>query len=69
MNGEILEAAIKEDKDRGLIPFCCVATLGTTSSCAFDDLKSLGQVCQAQVNHSRKIMYIKSMVLRVYGST
>ena len=50
MNGEILEAAIKEDKDRGLIPFCCVATLGTTSSCAFDDLKSLGQVCQAQVN-------------------
>ena len=42
ITGDILEAAITEDKARGLIPFCCVATLGTTSSCAFDDLKTLG---------------------------
>ena len=49
ITGDILEAAIREDKALGLIPFCCVATLGTTSSCAFDDLKTLGPVCQKEV--------------------
>ena len=49
ITGDILEAAAREDKARGLIPFCCVATLGTTSSCAFDDLKTLGPVCQKEV--------------------
>ena len=49
ITGDILEAAVTEDRARGLIPFCCVATLGTTSSCAFDDLKTLGPVCQKEV--------------------
>ena len=49
ITGAILEAAVREDRARGLIPFCCVATLGTTSSCAFDDLKTLGPVCQKEV--------------------
>ena len=49
ITGDILEAAVKEDRARGLIPFCCVATLGTTSSCAFDDLKTLGPVCEKEV--------------------
>ena len=49
ITGDILEAAVREDRARGLIPFCCVATLGTTSSCAFDDLKTLGPVCQKEV--------------------
>ena len=51
LTGEILEAAIAEDKQKGLIPFCCIATLGTTSSCAYDNLLSLGPVCRDQVHN------------------
>lgn len=46
MQGSTLEEAIKKDKDDGLIPFYCCATLGTTGTCAFDDLKSIGPVCK-----------------------
>lgn len=45
LRGEELEATIKEDLDAGLIPFFCVATLGTTNSCAFDRLDEIGPVC------------------------
>ena len=45
LRGETVEAAAKEDLERGLIPFCVVATLGTTSSCAFDNLLEIGPVC------------------------
>jgi aromatic-L-amino-acid decarboxylase len=31
-----------------LIPFCLMATLGTTSSCAFDPLPEIGPVCAAE---------------------
>lgn len=44
MRGEDLEAAIKEDLAAGLIPFYCVATLGTTNTCAFDRLDEVGPV-------------------------
>jgi aromatic-L-amino-acid decarboxylase len=44
LRGETLEAAIKEDLEKGLIPFYCVATLGTTNSCAFDRLDEIGPV-------------------------
>jgi len=50
LRGETLEKAIAQDLANGNIPFYVVATLGTTSSCAFDDLAELGQVC-----HHRKI--------------
>ena len=46
LRGETVEAAAKEDRERGLIPFCVVATLGTTSSCAFDNLLEIGPICQ-----------------------
>ena len=29
---------------QGLVPFCVVATLGTTNSCAFDNLKEIGRI-------------------------
>ncbi|XP_050306675.1 aromatic-L-amino-acid decarboxylase-like isoform X2 [Anthonomus grandis grandis] len=45
MRGETVELAIKEDREAGLIPFFCVATLGTTSSCTFDRLDEIGLVC------------------------
>lgn len=45
INGTILENKILEDKAKGLIPFYCCASLGTTGACAFDDLKTIGTVC------------------------
>ncbi|XP_030746668.1 aromatic-L-amino-acid decarboxylase-like isoform X2 [Sitophilus oryzae] len=45
LRGETVEQAIKEDREAGLIPFYCVATLGTTSSCTFDRLDEIGPVC------------------------
>src|SRR5262249_12084549 len=40
-----LEAQITQDKSAGLIPFCVVATAGTTNSGAIDDLPALADVC------------------------
>ncbi|KAJ8939238.1 hypothetical protein NQ318_015196 [Aromia moschata] len=37
--------AIEKDKAQGLIPCYVVACLGTTPTCAFDDLTDLGPVC------------------------
>lgn len=37
---------MEEDRSKGLIPFCVVCTLGTTSNCSFDNLVELGPVCQ-----------------------
>ncbi|CAA9996214.1 unnamed protein product [Nesidiocoris tenuis] len=48
MQGAALKAAIKKDREAGLIPFYVVATLGTTSSCAFDNLAEIGPVCQEE---------------------
>ena len=46
MGGDELAAAVREDRERGLVPCCVVATLGTTSSCAMDHLQELGPVCR-----------------------
>ncbi|XP_076663371.1 aromatic-L-amino-acid decarboxylase [Andrena cerasifolii] len=45
LRGETLLKAIKEDLEKGLIPCCVVATLGTTGTCAFDNLEELGPIC------------------------
>lgn len=45
MTGFILSEAIAEDVARGLIPCYVVATLGTTGTCAFDNLEELGPIC------------------------
>lgn len=45
MCGEALEKAIMEDLRSDLIPFICIATLGTTATCAFDKLDELGPIC------------------------
>ena len=44
LDPEDLEAAIQADLDAGLIPFYLVATFGTTSSCAVDPLRQLGDL-------------------------
>jgi aromatic-L-amino-acid decarboxylase len=46
MRPELLEQAIVEDKKAGRIPFFVCATVGTTSSLAFDPLPAIGEICR-----------------------
>ncbi|XP_060474534.1 histidine decarboxylase isoform X2 [Panthera onca] len=48
LRGEALQKAIKEDKERGLVPVFVCATLGTTGVCAFDCLSELGPICASE---------------------
>nr|BCT26321.1 putative aromatic amino acid decarboxylase [Euura sp. 'Pontania] len=48
LRGETVSDAIREDKEKGLIPFYIVATLGTTCSCAFDRLDEIGVVANRE---------------------
>lgn len=47
LRGNALQAAIDEDLAQGQIPVICIATFGTTGTCAFDDMEELGPICQA----------------------
>ncbi|TGZ60847.1 hypothetical protein CRM22_008313 [Opisthorchis felineus] len=46
LNASDLEASIKEDVSNGFVPFFCVAALGTTGCCAFDNMKEIGPICE-----------------------
>lgn len=46
LRGKTLQAAIEEDIKNGKFPFACVATLGTTGTCAFDNLLEIGPICR-----------------------
>ncbi len=46
MRPELLEKVIEEDKRAGKVPFIVCATIGTTSSLAFDPLESIGRICK-----------------------
>ncbi|XP_067867001.1 aromatic-L-amino-acid decarboxylase-like isoform X2 [Heterodontus francisci] len=48
LRGETLKQALEEDKALGLIPFYLCATLGTTPSCAFDNIMELGPICNSE---------------------
>lgn len=41
-----LEAAIREDLDKGFLPCAVIATLGTTGTTAFDPLPEIGRICK-----------------------
>ena len=57
LRGDTLKAAIKEDRQKGLIPFCLIATLGTTACLAFDNIIELGPVCKTEkVNYSKHLL-------------
>jgi len=45
MRPDLLERAIAEDRARGWLPFCVVATLGTTSSTSMDPARPLAEIC------------------------
>jgi len=46
LDPSLLEAQIREDKEAGLVPFCVIATAGTTNSGAIDDLVALAGICK-----------------------
>lgn len=46
MRGDAFERAVEQDIAKGLTPFCVIATLGTTSQAAFDNLEEIGVVCK-----------------------
>lgn len=46
LRGEQLQKAIEEDIKNQKFPFACIATLGTTSTCAFDNLLEIGPICR-----------------------
>jgi aromatic-L-amino-acid decarboxylase len=46
MRPESLEKAIEEDRRAGRLPFFVCATVGTTSSMAFDPLDEIGRICR-----------------------
>ncbi|XP_067854783.1 aromatic-L-amino-acid decarboxylase [Heptranchias perlo] len=48
LRGKALTQAMEEDKASGLIPFYLCATLGTTPSCAFDNIMELGPICNSE---------------------
>jgi aromatic-L-amino-acid decarboxylase len=45
MDSQNLKEVIIEDKKKGFIPCCVVATIGTTGTTAVDPIKSIGEIC------------------------
>jgi len=46
MDTKALSAAIEEDKANGFIPFCVVATVGTTSTSSIDPVSEIVPICE-----------------------
>lgn len=45
MDPASLQKAIEEDRRKGFIPCCVVATIGTTGTTAVDPLRAIGEIC------------------------
>lgn len=48
MNATALEDAIKEDRANGWLPFCVVATVGTTSTTSIDPIPAIADICERE---------------------
>ena len=46
MDADALAAAIEEDKQNGYLPFCVVATVGTTSTSSIDPVSAIVPICE-----------------------
>jgi aromatic-L-amino-acid/L-tryptophan decarboxylase len=45
MDPALLLKAIEEDREKGFLPCCVVATIGTTGTTAVDPLRPIGEIC------------------------
>jgi aromatic-L-amino-acid/L-tryptophan decarboxylase len=45
---EELQKAIEEDRYKGWLPFCVVATIGTTSTTSIDPVRKIGEICNKE---------------------
>jgi len=45
MDPAALDKAIDDDRSKGFLPCCVVATVGTTGSTAVDPIKAIGEIC------------------------
>jgi len=43
-----LQKAISEDRENGWLPFCVVATVGTTSTTSIDPVREIGEICRKE---------------------
>lgn len=43
-----LKKAIEEDKNSGIVPFCVVATIGTTSATSIDPVEDIAAICNKE---------------------
>jgi aromatic-L-amino-acid decarboxylase len=48
MDARSLAEAIEEDKRDGFLPFCVVATVGTTSTSSIDPVRAIVEICEEQ---------------------
>ncbi len=46
MDPKALADAIEEDKRNGILPFCVVATVGTTSTSSVDPVPAIAEICE-----------------------
>ena len=46
MNPQALSRAVEEDKRTGALPFCVVATVGTTSTSSIDPVPAIADICE-----------------------
>ncbi|KAK9870420.1 hypothetical protein WA026_007991 [Henosepilachna vigintioctopunctata] len=48
LRGEVLKKSINEDKEKGFVPCCVIATFGTTGICSFDNVEELAEICRSE---------------------
>ena len=48
MRVDLLERAIAEDRARGMLPLCVVATVGTTSTTSIDPVGEIAELCRSE---------------------
>ena len=48
MNAEKLRKAIELDKSNGYLPFCVIATVGTTSTTSVDPIEKIADICEKE---------------------